>query len=195
MIIGLTGMPGAGKSEAARLLEERGFRIVEMGNVVRSLMYEEGIAVTNESFRAFASELRQKHGQTFVAQEIVKKLANTEDHEMVCIAGIRSTGEIDYFKSKLNNIKVIAIVAPKETRFFRLKSRGRTDDPKSIGDFEFREQKEEGWGILGAINAADSIVLNTGDITNLNHELDKALDLETDTVSIHSESSVALEEK
>ncbi len=170
-------MPGSGKSEAAVILQQKGFRIIEMGNIVREMMKEQGIEITNESFRIFATQIREKLGNLVVANEIVKKLANVSNGEKVCIAGIRSTHEIECFKKGLGNVKVIAIAAPNESRYSRMKCRGRKDDPKSAEEFEFRDKKEIGWGIADAIRAADHIIPNAGSLEDLNKNIEKALNL------------------
>ena len=38
MLLGLTGRPGSGKSETSKILEGMGFRVIEMGYVIKSEM-------------------------------------------------------------------------------------------------------------------------------------------------------------
>lgn len=161
MIVGITGMPGAGKSEVASILQRQGFKVVEMGDAVKEMMQARGIELTNESFRTFATQIRKKYGKTVVAKETTRIVAKMKNRN-ICIAGIRSTYEIDYFRKRLGNIKIIAVIAPKKVRFRRLKSRQRKDDPLTKSGFRFREQKEKSWGLYDAIKRADFVITNMG---------------------------------
>ena len=70
MIVCITGMPGSGKSVAADIMKKRGFKVLEMGNVVREMMRKKGIKITNKSIREFALRLREEGGRTAVASVV-----------------------------------------------------------------------------------------------------------------------------
>ncbi len=171
MIIGVTGMPGSGKTEVSIILKEEGFRTVEMGKVVYEMMDEQGIEITPTSVPTFATALRKEHGKAFVAKEITKRIHGNTYTGKIAIIGIRSPAEIKYFRSKLDKFGIIGIVAPKKIRFERLKKRNRTDDSKKMSNFEFRESKEKGYGVLKAIDAADYIITNTGTRSQLKSDV------------------------
>ncbi len=174
MIICITGMPGSGKTMAADRLKKRGFGIMEMGNIVRDMMNEKHIPINNTSLREFALKIRKQHGRIAVAREVVKNIRKR--HGDVGIVGVRSVYEIKYFRENLDDIVVIAVEAPKPMRFMRLKARGRADDPKNQGDFEYREKKEKRYGVEGAIKQADYVVPNNGTLKKLATEIDAVLD-------------------
>ena len=60
----------------------------------------------------------------------------------------------------------MAIVASKEIRFSRTQSRGRSEDG-DYNQFEIREKREAGWGLMELINAADFTIKNEGSLEDL----------------------------
>ncbi len=171
MIIGITGMPGSGKTEVSKDLEAEGFVCIEMGKVVYEMMKERKLKITPESVPVFATNIRKRRGKAFIAKEITKRIRGKAYGSKIAIIGIRSPHEIEYFRRKLGEFTVIGVVAPKRTRFERLKRRSRRDDPMEISGFEFREKKEKGYGIIKAIAEADYIITNTGNRTQLRGDI------------------------
>lgn len=167
-------MPGSGKSVVAGLLERKGFRIFEMGNVVREMMRKKHITITNHSIREFSLSLRKKYGNDVVAKESVKQLKKLKGN--VVISGVRSINELKYFRKSIPGLILVAMVAPKETRFHRLKDRNRKDDPKTLKDFEYRETKEKVYGIPKAVKMSDFIMSNAGDRKELKKSIDIVLE-------------------
>jgi dephospho-CoA kinase len=173
LVLGLTGMPGSGKSIVAEFLKQKGFRIFEMGDVIRSMMKKKGIEITNHSLREFSLNLRRRYGNDIVAKESVKQLKKMKGN--VVISGVRSINEMRYFKKSIPELILIALVAPKQTRFQRLKKRKRSDDPQTLKEFDYREEKETVYGIPRAVKMADLIVSNAGSIKELNASIGFAL--------------------
>ena len=95
----------------------------------------------------------------------------------VVITGVRSINEIDYFRQEVHDISVIGIIAPRDVRYVRLRKRGRQDDLKTMDEFEFREEKEKRYGVLGAIDAADYVITNTGTLEELKSNILGVLEL------------------
>ena len=174
VVLGITGMPGSGKSLAAQYLVRKGFKKVEMGDVVRKEMRRKKIRITNRSIREFSLLLRKKFGNNVVAKLALRELRKKKGN--IVIVGLRGVGEIKYFRKRLKHFYVIALVAPKLLRYKRLRVRGREDDPKNMKEFEFREAKEKRYGIEGPIRNADFVVSNTTSIKQLKSDLDFLLD-------------------
>ena len=166
-------MPGSGKSSAAKHLAKRGFEAIEMGDIVRERAINEGIKITNTSLREYALSIRKKFGKEIVARLTIQKVKKVKKN--VVIVGIRSKKEIDYFRSKLGNFYVIALTAPQEVRYKRLKERGREDDIKTLKEFKYREEKERKYGIESAIRNADFIISNTSSLNELKKNIDAVL--------------------
>ena len=173
MIICITGLPAAGKSETAELMRKTGFRVYGIGTLIREKMTEEGIPITPETDRTFPVNLRKRYGKTAAAKILFQKL-HTAKHGNLVIEGIRSRAEIAYIRRRMGNVVVIAVVAPLKTRFGRSKKRRRADAPRTLQDFVRDKDRKEGrWGMLGAIKAADYVIANTGTKADLRRSVER----------------------
>jgi dephospho-CoA kinase len=78
-VLGIVGMPGSGKSEAANIGREYGFDIVVMGDMIRREVARRHLEPTPENVGRTMLELRQQHGPAIVAQLCLQHIArNTE---------------------------------------------------------------------------------------------------------------------
>ncbi|MGC8538024.1 MAG: nucleoside monophosphate kinase [Candidatus Micrarchaeia archaeon] len=177
MILGLTGMPGSGKTTVADYLRDKyRFSIINMGDVVRNAMSAEGLEINSESLREFSENMRKAYGYAAIAQMTVKVIGNKYKGKRLCIDGIRSPWEIRYFKDTLNGeFIMLAIDCPTEIRYSRLLARSRKDDPQTKEGLSKRDEKEEEFGVLEAIKLADFKLSNTSTIEALYRDLDMVL--------------------
>jgi dephospho-CoA kinase len=84
----------------------------------------------------------------------------------IAIEGIRSLRELEEIKSRFE-ATTIAIHASPNSRFQRLLSRNRSDDPKTWEVFYERDNRELDVGLGQVIALADMILVNEGTITEL----------------------------
>ncbi len=158
MIICLTGMPGSGKSEASLILKKHGFEIIEMRDIVISMMKEENIEVNVRSLEEFAKRIRKERGEDVVAEELVARMKDRENN--IAIVGLRGMGELEYFKTKMSDIHVVALVADREVRFERLKI-SKKDSLGSYADFELREiNNAKNLGVDATVKHAEFYIFN-----------------------------------
>jgi len=158
MMVGLTGMPGAGKSTAGQALESLGVKRVVMGDVIREETKRRGLQPDPENTGKVMRELRAKFGEAAVAELCLKKLLASSER-FVIIDGIRSLAEVEAFR-KAGNLLLIAIQASRERRFRLLKERGRSDDPLLWDTFVSRDERELAIGLGNVIALADEVVSN-----------------------------------
>lgn len=151
-------MPGAGKSTIATGLKEKGYEIINMGDVVRNEAKKRNLEPTGTNLGKLMLELREKNGQGAVA-ELIKPQIDSSTSKIVVIDGIRSNDEINVLR-KYGDVKLLAIHASTDTRFGFLKVRGRSDDPQSRDIFEERDLREMGVGITHSIALADETISN-----------------------------------
>ena len=175
-VIGVTGLPGSGKSVVSRIAKKLDIPIVRMGDVIRDEAKKR-----NQETGIVAVQLRKEYGEFVVAErcvEIVNKYFNQEKNsndvkspnykcKIFMIEGIRSQYEVEIFKKYFKNFKVIAIHSTPKTRFKRLKRRMRPDDSREESDFLIRDKRELNFGIGNVIATADYMVVNEGPLKKI----------------------------
>jgi dephospho-CoA kinase len=162
-LVGIVGMPGCGKSEAADVARSMGIPVVVMGDVIRRAVRESGARIGQESLRKMMIELRRKFGKGVVAERCLPSVRALSRHKIVVVDGIRSPDEVEVFRREFSDFFVVAIHSSPRTRFHRLHERRRGDDPDTWEQFCERDRIELGVDIGAAIALADAIVVNEGD--------------------------------
>ncbi len=162
-IIGVTGMPGSGKSVFAEYANNNGYKTVVMGDVVRAKVLEHGYEPTPESGRKMMMELREKYGEEAIAHLTcltIDKLTEQGESKII-IDGIRSQAEVTHFREHLgNDFIIVAIHGDPLIRYNRLKLRGRSDAPKTEEDFARRDEVELMLGLGETIAFSNYILSN-----------------------------------
>jgi len=177
VIIGLTGTFAAGKDTVADYLEKDGFEHFSTGEEVAEIAREMGIETTRDNMRELANKLRDEYGPEYLSRRVIEQKAKTDK---IVVTGLRQPGEVKYL-STLPNFHMIAIDAPVELRFERMKKRNRPGDPTSIGAMREKEQKEmESKGknaqkIHECIEMAEYKIINDGDFKDLYKEVDDVI--------------------
>jgi dephospho-CoA kinase len=159
LIVCLTGMPGAGKSSVASFLNEKGFEVVTMGDVVREEAKRQGLEPTDINLGKMMLKLRQDLGPGAVGHIVLQKLARDGSSSNVVIDGIRSIAEVEVLK-KVGHVRLLAIHASQNTRFKHLKERGRADAPSNGNEFAGRDKRELSVGVSEAIALANEVISN-----------------------------------
>jgi dephospho-CoA kinase len=164
--MGVTGLPGSGKSVVARVANKLGINVIRMGDIIRDEALKR-----NADIGETAIQLRKEYGKYVVAEKCVEILKETSYNSSknkndikYIIEGIRSPAEVEIFKKHFGQFKVIAIHSSPKTRFMRLKRRKRSDDSTSISDFVNRDERELNFGIGNAIATSDYMIVNEGPI-------------------------------
>ena len=171
VIICITGMPGSGKTEAAKILNRLGFTMEEMGDEVRKLAKERANAVERPDVWRFAEELKAKMGMAVIAESMAGRLNADSD---IVISGLRNAEELSVFKRLLgSNLIVLSITAPQDMRYFRLLQRDRV---RSYEEFLERERNEvDGLGQSSITGMADARIENTGSLEDLRKSIEELL--------------------
>lgn len=170
-VIGVTGLPGAGKSVVSRIAKKLDIPIVRMGDVIRDEAKKR-----NKPTGEVAVELREEYGEFIVAErcvETIKKYFSTNNGsdgskcKIFMIEGIRSEYEVEIFKNNFNKFKIIAVHSTPKTRFKRLKRRMRPDDSPEESEFKLRDKRELNFGIGNVIATADYMIVNEGPLKKI----------------------------
>jgi dephospho-CoA kinase len=158
LIVAITGMPGAGKSTAAKALEAHGFKRIVMGDVIREEARRRGLEPDEKNTGKVMLELREKYGQGAVAEVCLIALKALKD-DVVIVDGIRSYAEVEVF-AREGKVKLLAIHASRDRRFKLLTERARSDAPTSRASFEERDKRELSVGVGNAVALADDGISN-----------------------------------
>ena len=158
-IYGVTGMPLAGKTTVARILEDEGFSVLDMGEVVRKEMEKRNRDVSETG--EFVNGLRESKGMDAVAQLSTPYLENiTEETDRVVITGMRGWNEKQRFEQETGeDIEVIAVWTSREERKRRREERQREEDIE--GDaFHERDIREIENGVGKLMALSDQMIKN-----------------------------------
>lgn len=165
-VVAIVGMPGSGKSEAATVARELDIPVVTMGDVIRSVCRDRGLAVTEDTMGMVATELREQDGLAAVAERTIPLIDDElEDHDVVLVDGIRGAAEVDRFEAAYGDtFRLVSVEVPFETRLERIRDRGRDPNAEAREDLRTRDERELGYGMGEAMEQADIVVTNTGSL-------------------------------
>lgn len=158
-ILGVTGMPLSGKTTVAQILEDEGYTLLDMGDVVRIEMEKRGIEPGNEG--SFVNKMREEHGMDAIAQLSVPYLDEIlDENEKVVITGMRGWSEKKRFEEEAGEeIDIVAVWASRETRRQRREERKRDEDVKGQ-KFHERDLREISNGVGKLMALSDELIEN-----------------------------------
>lgn len=159
LIVTVAGMPGSGKSLMLRVAMENGYAVVVMGDEVREEARRRRMVLTPENIGKTMLELREREGEASIARRCVPRIEKASGAK-VLVDGIRSLSEVEEFKRHFGNAFLVAVHSSPETRFRRLFSRRRSDDPGSWEIFRERDRRELSVGLGNAIAMAEYVIVN-----------------------------------
>jgi len=172
-VIAISGMPGAGKGIASQAAQELGLQVLVLGDVIREETERRGLEPTPKNVGSVMLQLRKDEGPAVVAKRLVPEIEASRS-QMLVVEGVRSEDELLELKSKFH-VVTVAIHASPKTRFQRLLSRGRSDDPKTWEPFYERDSRELNVGLGHVIALADVVLVNEGTIDQLQSSFKTAL--------------------
>ena len=175
LVVGIAGMPGAGKATINEIAKQRGFAVVVMGNEIREETKRRGLSPTPENIGKIMLQLRKEEGPAAVAKRCIPKIEKAREN-VVFVDGIRSLHEVEEFKRHFLNFILIAVHSSPETRFQRLFRRRRSDDPEGWEAFLKRDLRELSVGLGNAIAMADYMIVNEGSKEEFRMEICKVLE-------------------
>ena len=180
-VIGIVGLPGSGKSEAAAVAERAGIPVVTMGDVIREETEKRGLP-PDEHGRV-ARALREEDGPEAIALRSLPMIrSHLADNETVLVDGLRSDAELDAFEAEFgDDFTLVSIEASFELRADRLAERGRDATDSDRERLRAREQRELDFGMGEAMDRADVTVDNTDSLEAFRETFRGVLDVETRT--------------
>jgi len=166
MIIGLTGRISSGKGFIKDFLEKIGFEYCTISDVIREEAAKRGIEITRKNLQDLGNEVRNKEGVGGWVRRLIEKMDLNKNY---IVDGIRNPGEVEELR-KLNNFFLIAVDAPQEKRYERLRLRAKPSDPKTWEGFleidirDFGEDDPKGQQVCKCMEMADFFIFNNSDL-------------------------------
>ena len=176
-VVSIVGMAGSGKSEAARVFEEAGFKRVRFGDVTDDEVKKRGLTLNEENERRVRQELRDEHGMAAYALLNIPRIDEGLKTSDVVVDGLYSWEEYTLLKERYGaTLSLIAVYASPATRHRRLGS--REVRPLTPAEAEERDRTEiENSHKGGPIAVADFTIINEGSIDELRNGTNRILDL------------------
>jgi len=176
-IIGLVGLPGAGKTTVTEFLEKHGFVWVILSDIIRDELAKRGVVdMTREILQNTGNEMRRKFGPDILAKRAMKQLKILGNEKYV-IDGIRNLSEIAYLK-KQKQFYLVGVTAPSKIRFDRLKERKTNPLQKSYREFLLQEHRENELGatttglrVVDCLKQCETIFVNSKTVSVLEKQL------------------------
>lgn len=176
-LIGVVGMPGAGKTEAVDYIASKGWPKVYFGGFMYDEMRKRNIEITPESQQVFREDFRAREGNDVFARRAIEEIGRlaAAGQRRIVLDGLYSWSEYRALKHAYHSeLEVIAIVAPRHARHHRLanrKERPFTEEESTMRDYTEIENIEKG----GPIAIADHYIINDSDLDNLHKKIDDIL--------------------
>jgi dephospho-CoA kinase len=176
VILAIVGMPGSGKSVVAKHLRARGIPAVRFGQIITDEVLGRGLPLTPENEQLVREDLRRVYGMDVCARRSLPMLRELlVVHRNVGIDGLYSFGEFKTLAAEFGNkLFVIAIAAPRKTRYERLAK--RAERPLSAAEALNRDYREiETLEKGGPIAIADLTITNDASEQELINKVEYAL--------------------
>lgn len=174
-VIAIVGMPGAGKSEAAKFFKEKGLPILRFGDITDAGVKKARKELTEKNERWYREKLRRDLGMAAYAIKIKPRIDEVlENYDTGVLDGLYSWEEYTYLKKYYPDLIVLCIYAKPSMRHRRLVQRNhRRRDYDEARERDIAELVNLNKG--GPIAIADYLIKNEGRLENFTKELEKFL--------------------
>lgn len=166
----ITGFPGSGKSEVARIAGKTNIDKISMGDIVVSHAEEELSNPDSSAISEWATEAREGDKAIFAKRTIDRIDPQKDD---IVIDGIRSPSEKKAFEDYFDEVVIVAVTASFENRAERLTKRGRRNE--DIDTLKQRMQNESDWGVEKLVQNADITIKNNGTVESLQQKVEQKI--------------------
>ncbi len=158
-VVAIVGMSGSGKSEAARVFEQKGFIRIRFGDITDEEVRKRGLALNEENERRIREELR-KEDMAAYARLNLPRIESSLMKSNVIIDGLYSWEEYKFLKGKYgDDLIIVSIYSSPKTRYGRLAQRHIR--PLTGNEARSRDHAEiENLNKGGPIAMADYTIMN-----------------------------------
>jgi len=123
-VVAIVGMSGAGKSIAANILEELGWKKIYFGGVIMDKLKEAKLEITPQNEKMMRESLRAEYGMGAVIRFLLPDILNSIEQENTVLDGLYSWDELKILQNELGDkLTVIAVMSDRDIRYDRLSKR------------------------------------------------------------------------
>ncbi len=184
IVLGFTGTFAAGKDTAISIIAKKyGDKAFEIStsDLVRQETAKRGLSLDRENLQSVSNDMRLKRGAGIFAKMSVEQINAQRDKTIALVSGIRTPGEINELRKAFGkNFFLIAINAPIEIRYSRIKQRARAGE--NVLSFEGFKQSEEremqgaegshSQNITATMKLADVMIVNDSSAAQLEKKIE-----------------------
>lgn len=177
MIIGITGMLGAGKGTVVEYIESKGFKHYSASGFIVEEIEKRGMPVNRDSMTIVGDDLRATYGSAHIIESLLKRAEEAGGNAI--IEALHSMGEADMLRA--HGAKIIGIDADLKTRYDRIILRKSVKDSVTFEQFAAIDTKESAsddpakHNLRKVLASADYIIHNDGSIEELQEQVDTIL--------------------
>lgn len=176
LVVGLVGRIASGKGVVSGHLQEK-YGAVEhrFSKILTDLFDRLYLPHKREYFQALGASLRKELGPDILVNALREDIMES-GAEVIVVDGIRYWNEVEMVKGFPVSV-MVAVTAPQELRYERIKGRSEKDGEQSITFEEFQESElMETEKLIDDIMAkADYRIENTGSVEDLKKRVDEVV--------------------
>lgn len=174
-IIILTGLQLTRKAQAVYVGKKRDYGIFSTGDIVRNYCMERGLKPNFNNVKNSAEKMFSQGEDVFLSTHLSAIDSCLTKKKGVIIDSLKSIDGVEYLKSKYHSVLVVGFLASYDFRLEHSKIRSRSDDAKSIGEFNDRDTRELGVGLSELIVFSDYFLI-ADSVENSRLQFSKILD-------------------
>ncbi len=170
-VVSIVGMAGAGKSEVARIFEEKGFFRIRFGDITDEEVRKRGLELNEENERYIRESLRKEHGMAAYAILNLSRIDLALENSDVVVDGLYSWEEYTFLRVHYGDgFYVVAVWASPKTRHARLTD--RSNRRLTLEEAANRDRAEvENINKGAPIAMADFTIINESSLKELKKEV------------------------
>lgn len=166
--VGLSGMPGSGKTTIAQKIEkrltEKGYvcAIGKISDIIRKETQKSGLALTRQNIYKVGQQARNEAGEAIWAQRFINYYFDQEA-DVIIVDGIRLLSELKEFREVFGKYFILlALDVEQDILISRIVLRGRIEDEVTKQDPSLILEEEIKLGVVDCMRKADFTLQNNG---------------------------------